>query len=146
MADKVFNIAKGQLGYYASLPGTSDALIAVPLEAAGLVDDATMEDYATLADLLAGASNEQTTIGRKTLTSVSVTVDVANDCVTIDCDDFSWLSPSGNALGAVVICYDPNTGTSTDATRIPLTKHDLVVTTASDIVVEVATTGLARAS
>ena len=67
MADIVFNIAKGKVGYYASLPAASDALIVVPIEATGIVADATMADYDTLSDLLAGASNEQTTMGRKTV-------------------------------------------------------------------------------
>ena len=74
MADIVFNCAKGREAYYGSLPGTSDAIIAVPLEASGLVGDSTMVDYDTLAAVLAGASNEQTTMGRETLTGVTVIV------------------------------------------------------------------------
>ncbi|MFC5946581.1 hypothetical protein, partial [Micromonospora harpali] len=66
MADITFNIAKGRVNGYAAQVGTGNAaLILVPLEATGL------EDYDTLAALLAGASNEQTTMGRKTITAAT---------------------------------------------------------------------------
>lgn len=124
MANITFNAALGRLAHYASLPAVADTLVLVPLELAGLVGDATMRDYDTLADILAGASNEQTSIGRKTLTGVTVTVDDANDRVSIDAADVSWTSPTGAAVGAFVICYDPDSGTGTDADLIPLTKQD----------------------
>ena len=125
MGNIVFNRALGVTAYYASLPAANDALILVPLEATGLVADSTMRDYDDLAALLAGASNEQTTVGRKTLASVTVTVDDTNDRVALDAADVTWTTPTGNAVGAVVICYDPDTTGGTDADLIPLTKHDL---------------------
>ncbi|MEU3945458.1 hypothetical protein [Streptomyces sp. NPDC029526] len=128
MANIVFNQALGRLAHYASLPGTDDALIMVPLEATGLVDDATMRDYDSLDAILAGASNEQATMGRKTLASVTVTVDDANDRVNLDAADVTWTAATGNAIGAVVICYDPDTTGGTDADLIPLTKHDVTMT------------------
>lgn len=128
MSNIVFNIALGRVASLAALPAANDALIAVPLEAAGLVTDATMRDYDDLATLLAGASNEQTTMGRKTLAGVTVTVDDTNDRVAVDCADITWTSATGNAVGAVVICYDPDTTTGTDADLIPLTKHDVAMT------------------
>ena len=124
----VFNQALGRLAHYASLPATNDALVMVPLEAAGLVDDATMRDYDDLGSLLAGASNEQTTMGRKTLTGVTATVDDTNDRVNLDAADVTWTAATGNAIGAVVICYDPDTTGGTDADLIPLTKHDVSMT------------------
>jgi hypothetical protein len=128
MANIVFNQALGRLAYYASLPATNDALVMVPLEATGLVDDATMRDYDTLDAILAGASNEQTTMARKTLSGVTSTVDDANDRVNIDAADVTWTAATGNAIGAVVICYDPDTTTGTDADLVPLTKHDVTMT------------------
>lgn len=125
MATITFNTALGRIASLAALPDTNDALVMVPLEATGLVTDATMRDYDTLADLLAGASNEQTTVGRKTLASVTVTVNDTSDRVDVDAADVTWTAPSGNPVGAVVICYDPDTTTGTDADLIPLTKHDL---------------------
>ncbi|KOU41276.1 hypothetical protein ADK55_29195 [Streptomyces sp. WM4235] len=100
----------------------------VALESTGLVGDSTMRDYDNLSDLLAGASNEQTTVGRKTLASVTVTVNDTNDRVDIDAADVTWTAPTGNAIGAVVICYDPDTTGGTDADLIPLTKHDVTWT------------------
>lgn len=128
MADIVFNIALGKIAYYASLPAANDALIAVPIETTGIVSDATMRDYDDLNALLAGASNEQSTMGRKTLASVTVTVDDTNDRVAVDCADITWTAASGNAISAIVICYDPDTTGGTDADIIPLTKHGFVST------------------
>lgn len=128
MANIVMTVALGRVASLAALPATNDALVLVPLEATGLVTDATMRDYDTLADLLAGASNEQTTVGRKTLASVTVTVNDTNDRVEVDAADVTWTAPTGNPVGAVVICYDPDTTGGTDADLIPLTKHDVTWT------------------
>jgi len=139
VANIVFNIALAKIAYYASLPAANDALIAVPIETSGIVSDTTMRDYADLNTLLAGASNEQTTMGRKTLASVTVTVDNTNDRVAVDCADITWTAATGNAISAVVICYDPDTTTGTDSDLIPLTKHDITLTPdGSDITLTVA--------
>lgn len=129
MGHIVFNVAVGKVRWYAQQAGVGNAaLIAVPLEAAGLVSDATMRDYATLADLLAGATNEQTTIGRKSITVVSDTVNNTSDRWEGDFADLVWTTPSGNGIGAIVICFDADTGAGTDANIVPLTKHDWVMT------------------
>ncbi len=128
MANLVFNVALGRVASLAALGAASDALILVPLEASGLVADSTMRDYDTLSDLLAGASNEQTTVGRKTLAPVTVTVNDTDNRVDVDAADVTWTSPTGSAVGAVVICYAADTGTGTDADLVPLTKHDLTWT------------------
>lgn len=147
MADFTFNNAKGKANYYAGLPGTNDALIAVPLETTGLEADATLKDYDTLSALLAGASNEQTTMGRKTLASVAVTVDDTADTASADAADFTWTAATGNAISKVVICYDPDTTASADANIIPLTAHDFVVTPdGSDVTAQVASGGFYSAS
>jgi hypothetical protein len=133
MADFVFNIAKGEVKKYAKLDGgANDALIVVPIENTGIEADATLKDYDDLAALLAGASNEQATIGRKTVTSASITVDDTNDRVDIDIADQVWTTPSGNQIGALIICYDPDTTAGTDSTLVPLTKHDWVITPEGD--------------
>ncbi|MEU8886737.1 hypothetical protein [Streptomyces sp. NPDC048442] len=128
MANLVFNIALGRLATLAALPATNDALIAVPIETSGIVGDSTMRDYADLGSLLAGASNEQTTMGRKTLASVTVGMDNANDRVNIDAADITWTAATGNAISAVIICYDPDTTGGTDSDCVPLTKHDVTMT------------------
>lgn len=144
MADIPFNISLGRVGYYATLPAASDSLILVPLETTGLVSDATMRDYDTLAAVLAGATNEQTTMGRKTLTGVTASVDDANDRVDEDFDDVTYTAASGNAISAFLVCYVPTSGAA-DSAIIPLSKHDFVVTPSGvDIIVQVATLGFYR--
>ena len=125
MANIVFNRALGRLAAYADLPTPNDAFVLVPLELAGLETDAVLRDKDTLADVVSGATNEQVTVGRKTLANVTVTVDDTNDRVAIDADNVTWSSPTGNPIGAVAVFYDPDTTTGTDADLIPLTKADL---------------------
>lgn len=145
MPNIVFNQALGRLAYLCSLPATNDALIAVPIETTGIVADSVMRDYDDLGALLAGASNEQTTMGRKTLTGVTVTVDDTNDRVNIDAADIVWTAATGNAISAIVICYDPDTTGGTDADLVPLTKHDFTITPDSSDV-SATVTDIVRAS
>ncbi|MYR45084.1 hypothetical protein [Streptomyces sp. SID5910] len=130
MADLVTNIGKGRHVYYAGVAqaGTGGAVLrAVVLEAAGLEGDDALQDYDTLAALLAGASNEQTTMGRKALSGVTVTVDDVGNKASWTAGDLVWADATGNPTGKVVICFDP-TGAGTDAQLIPLTLHDFAVT------------------
>lgn len=124
MATFTFNIALGKVAYYASLPATNDALILIALETSGLEADTVLRDKDDFAAVVAGATNEQTTVTRKTLASVTVTVDDTNDRVAIDAADVSWTSPTGNPIAALVIGYVPDTTAPSDSAIIPLTKHD----------------------
>ena len=137
---------KGAWGYYGTLPAASDGLTLVPLLFAGLVNDATMRDYTTLAAVLAG--NTESGIGRKALTGVTVTVDQAADVVLLDCADFTYVAAAaGGAVGAFVICYVPIVGTSPDSAVIPISKHDVTFTPAgNDVNVTIATGGFAQAA
>jgi hypothetical protein len=147
MADFVFNIAKGKVKYYTELPAANDALIVIPLEATGIEADTTLKDYDDVATLLAGTSNEQTTMGRKTAASVVNTVDDTNDRLDTDMADITWTAATGNALACIIVCYDPDTTTGTDSSLIPLTKHDFALTPdGSDITAVIATTGFFRAT
>lgn len=147
MADFIFNVSKGKIAQYASLPAANDALIAVPIETTGIETDAVLKDYNDLAAILAAASNEQTTMGRKTLAGVTVTVDDTNDRVDIDCTDPVWTAATGNAVSKLIVCYDPDTTVGTDADLVPVSAHDFVVTpNGSDITGQVAASGFARAS
>lgn len=128
MADIVFNIAKGKVAYYATLPATNDALILVPIQTSGLESDATLRDYDNLSLILAASNDEQTTMGRKTLASVTVTTNDTNDRVEVDAADVTWTAATGNAVSAAIICYDPDTTGGTDSDLIPLVKLDMVVT------------------
>lgn len=147
MSDLIFNVAKGRSTYYASLPGTNDALVLVPLESAGLEADAAMRDHDTLAAILAASSNEQTTMGRKVLASVTVAIDDTGDQVVVDAADATWTAATGNPVGALVLCYNPDTTTGTDADLVPIAKYDFTTTPAgSDIVAQISTSGLYTAS
>lgn len=130
MADLVTNIGKGRHVYYAAQAqaGTGGAVLrAVVLEAAGLEGDDALQDYDTLAALLAGASNEQTTMGRKALAGVTVTVDDVGNKASWTAGDLVWADATGNPTGKIVICFDP-TGASADSALVPLTLHDFAVT------------------
>jgi hypothetical protein len=147
MANFVFNIAKGRVAELAALPGANDAFIVVPIETSGIVSDATMIDYDTLDALLAGASNEQTTMGRKTLTGVAASTNDANDRKEVDADDVSWVAATGNAISKVLICYDADTTSGTDADVVPLLALDLVVApSGGDITLVFASGGFYQAS
>lgn len=149
----MFSVAKGKHAYYATLPAASDALILVLLKSSGLVADSTMVDYDTLADITGGASDECDFTGyaRRTLASVTSTVDDTNNRVDTDAADPSAYTNSGGgsqAAGAAVVCYDPDTGTGTDADLIPLYKFDCSVTFDVGVATTVAfnSAGMGRAS
>lgn len=126
MANLTFNIALGRVVHYSTLPAAADALILVPIETTGIEADATLRDHDNLSVLLAGTSNEQTTLGRKTITAVTVTVDDTLERVDVDFADQVYVGADGNAISAFVLGYDPDTGVGTDVDIIVLTKHDFV--------------------
>lgn len=131
-SDLVFNVAKGKVRYYAELPAANDDLIAVLLKTTGLVADDTMEDYLTLATLLAGASDEVVVgtdawYARQSLTGVSITQDDTANRVDIDSGDLSWTTTNTTtSVDKLVICYRPDSvGPSVDSAIIPLTMHNV---------------------
>jgi hypothetical protein len=65
-------------------------------------------------------------MGRKAMTGVTVTRDNTANTVSIDADDVSWSGASGNQIGAMVMCYDPDTTAGTDSDLVPLAKWDFV--------------------
>lgn len=157
MADFVFNIAKGRAG--ALIQQVKDGspadsrLVVVPLETSGLEADATLKDYNELDALLGGASNEQTTMGRKYVTAadITLTVDDTNDRLDVDMADITWTGATGNAISALLVCYIPDGnvsgGVSADTAVIPLSKHDFTITPdGSDITAQINSAGFYRAS
>lgn len=151
MSNGVFNIAKGRVAYYSSLPGTNDALVYVLLQSTGLDADSTLVDFDDLEALLA-ANNEcnATNYARKSVTSATITVDDTNDRVDIDIADQTWTDLGGasnNTIAKLLICYDPDTTGGDDGDIIPLTHHDLSLTTdGSDVTVQIDAAGFFRAS
>ena len=136
MANIVFNIAKGRVVEFYNRVENNDpansALILVPIETSGLESDATLIDADTLAAVLAGTTNEQTTMGRKTLTDADLAAlpapDDTNDRYEVSLPTVTWTAASGNAISKIAVCYDADTTSGTDANIIPLTMFDFVQT------------------
>lgn len=155
MADFVYNIALGKVAEYAARVEANDpansAFVLVVIDANG-ASDATLKDVDTLTDLLATAANEVTNTGysRKTLANGSLTITVTDgsDKVEVDFADQTWTSvAAGDAWTDLVVCYDADTTSGTDANIIPLVQLDCVVTpNGGDITFQVNASGIYRAS
>lgn len=146
MANFVFNIAKGSVNEKIA-DGAN--LICVLLKTAEA--DATLKDHDTLAALLAGSSTEAdfTNYSRKTVlnANTSVTVNDSGDTrsadITVDLDYDPAGGASNNSLVKLIVCEDG----ASDAARIPLTAHDLSVTTdGSRLVISFDASGFFTAS
>ena len=152
MANFVFNIAKGRVAEFYNRVDSNDPstarLVIIPIETSGLESQANLEDSVSVAEVIDGTTNEQTTMGRKYLSDAdlsALTADMANNRMDVDIPDITWAGATGNAISAIVIAYDPNS--SADSAIIPLTYHDFAVTPdGSDIVAVIAATGFFRAS
>lgn len=136
MADFVFNIAKGRVAELYNRVENNDpansAIILVPLETSGLEADSVLIDKDTLTDVLAGATNEQTIMGRKVFTDADLASipapDDTNDRGERSLPATTYTAAAGNAVSAWLVCYDPDTTSGTDADIIPLTKFDRAIT------------------
>lgn len=157
MANQVFNIAKGRIAELYNRIKTNDpansAFIVVALATTGLETDAALLDKATLADVLAGTTDEATNAGyvRKVLTDVELAAfapDNVNDRTDLDIPDQLWTAvAAGSGWSKILICYDSDTTLGTDANIIPLTMHDFVIVPdGSDITAQVAAAGFFRAA
>jgi len=157
MADFVYNIAKGRVTELANRVNNNDptnsAFIIVAIAANG-VTDATLKDIADLSSILATAADEVTQTGyaRKTLTdtsSITVTTDNTNDWVIVDMPDQTWsaVAAGGTAWSDLIICYDNDTTSGTDANVVPLVQLDFVATPdGSDIVAQFNASGVYKAA
>jgi hypothetical protein len=136
VANIVFNVSKGRIVELYNRVKSNDpansALILVPLETSGLQSDATLIDMDDLAAVLAGATNEQTTMGRKTLTDSDLAAlpapDDGNDRYDVSLPSVTWTAAAGNAISKILVAYDPDTTGGTDSAIIPLTMFDAVAT------------------
>jgi len=143
MANIVFNISKGEVNAYTKRVVNNDpansALVLVLLKTAQA--DATLLDYDTLDDILTaggGTANVEadfTNYARKVLTNTELsapTVDDTGNEQYSDMPDQTYTSAGGatnNTLVKALVCYDNDTTGGTDANLIPLTAHDVSVTT-----------------
>ena len=136
MANIVFNISKGHVAeLYDRVKNndpTNSAIILVPIESSGLEADSALIDADTLAAVLSGTTNEQTTMGRKTLTDAELAAipapDDANDRNDRSLPTVTWSAATGNAISKILVCYDGDTTAGTDANIRPLTMFDFAQT------------------
>ncbi len=136
MANIVFNIALGSCVALYNRVKSNDpansALILIPIETSGLESDATLIDADTVAALLSGTTNEQSTMGRKTLTDSDLASlpapDDTNNRYDISLPTVTWAAASGNAISKIVVAYDSDTTGGTDSNLIPMTMFDAVAT------------------
>lgn len=143
MANVVLNIAKGRIVELYNRVKNNDpvnsALILVPIETSGLEADSVLADKDDLAAFLSGTTNEQTTMGRKTLTDADLVAlpapDDTNDRYDISLPAVTWAAATGNPISKILVCYDSDTTSGTDANIIPLCYFDRAETpSGSDIV------------
>lgn len=136
MANITFNIAKGRVAELYNRVESNDpansAIILVPIETSGLESDATLIDKDDLAAVLSGTTNEQTTMGRKTLTDSDLAAFPApndtSDYMSLNLPSVTWTAASGNAISKILVCYDSDTTGGTDSAIIPLTMFDFAAT------------------
>lgn len=136
MANIVFNIAKGKVAEYYDRVKNNDpansVLVLVPIETSGLESDATLIDVDTLAALVAGATNEQTTMGRKVLTDSDLASipapDDTNDRNERSLPTTTWTAASGNPISKIAVCYDSDSTGGADSAIVPLTMFDFAQT------------------
>lgn len=135
MANIVFNIAKGRVVEYYNRVTSNDpansALVIVPIETSGLESDATLGRKHDLAAVLSGTTNEQTTMGRKTLTNVDLAAlpapDDVNDRYEVSLPTVLWTAVTGSSVSKLIVGFIPDTTSFTDADIVPLTMFDFPV-------------------
>lgn len=145
MSDTVFNIAKGAV---AEKVRDSASVVGVLLLKVAEAD-ATLQDYATVAAILAGSNTEAnfTTYARKTAITATVTVDNSGNKVVVAIPSQTWASAGGatnNSLVKAIVFYEES---ASDAGRVPLVALDYVITTdGTDILLTVGPNGIYQAA
>jgi hypothetical protein len=144
MANFVFNLAKGRIVELYSRVKNNDpapsALVLIPLETSGLEAQSVLEDADSVAAVIAGTTNKQTTMGEKVLTDAELAAlpapDDANNRYDLSLPSVTWVAAAGNPISQILVAYRPNTAAASDSTDIPLTVFDRVETPSgsSDIV------------
>lgn len=136
----VFDVAKGRVNEYIHRVHSQDpvnsVIVLVALKTSGLEVDGTLKRYLTLGALLGSTNLEATNSGyaRKSLDH-TVIADITIDNTSGDLakslipnQTWSAVAATGGAWSKLLVCYDNDSTTGTDANIIPLTAHDFVVT------------------
>lgn len=156
MADFVYNIAKGrvvELYNRVKINDPANAVLVIVIIDANGDSDASMKVRDDLASLLGGIANEVTNTGyaRKVLSDADINAFIPDDVnhrIDLDIPDQTWTGvAAGSPWTDLLVCYDPDSTSGTDANLIPLTSHDFAVTPdGSDITAQVNAAGFYRAS
>jgi hypothetical protein len=153
MASLTANIAKGrEVEFYervnANDPANSALIMGILVTGGDILT--TLQDYDTIAAMLAGPSTEAVVAGyaRKTLTDADLAVWAPDDSfnrtlLTLPLQTFS--PNTGETWDIVWVAYDPDTTGGTDADLIPISYHELRIDgtaiptlTGSNIVVDLS--------
>jgi len=145
MANFVFNVAKGKVAEKVADGATIKLLV---LKSSGT--DATLQDLDTIAAVIAEGSTVEadfTNYERKTLGSLTATVNDTDNKMYVDAADTTFTSAGGvsnNTTTDVIIYEDVDT---TDANAIPLVCLDCVFTTdGNDVTLQFGSNGFFEAS
>jgi hypothetical protein len=156
MADFAFNIAKGRVvelyNRVKSNDPTNSAFILIPVDVAA-VTDATIKDLDTFSAVTGAGVTERSTSGwnRKTLTDADLATlpapDDTNDRYDIDLPDQTWTSVTSGTVTDLILCYDGDTTSGTDANLLPMCQFDFAITPdGSDVQAVVNAAGFFRAA
>lgn len=157
------NSVKGKAQYYfEQARDTSAEIGALLLLSAGLQTADQLEDYVTIADMLAASNDEANfaNYARKILPTASVTIDNTLNRILLGVSGtppitLSWpaagvvggtlATGQNNQVGKIVYYYDPSPGVSTTAQLIHIGFADISATTdGSELVFTLGADGLFR--
>lgn len=146
MADGIFNISKGAFVEKIRDGATNVSILLLQANES----EAALVDHDDVASMLAAAGNTEanfTNYGRKTGLTGTITVDDTNDRVDVDVPDQTFTGAGGaanNDLTKMITAYEES---ASDAGRVPMFHHDLIVTTdGNDLIAQMNAAGLARAA
>lgn len=134
MANFGFTVSSGRATeFYARVDAGEAVFVLVALASAGLETDAVLKAKATLADVLSGTTNEVTNSGYARLvlddTDLSpYTVDNSLGQIVLPFPSQTFPAvAAGDTWRKLLICYDADPVSGTDADLVPVTAHDLLI-------------------
>lgn len=149
MGNAIFNRSKGRFVEFAERVNSNDPTNSVfvieALATTGLEADSVLLDKDDFAAVVAGTTNEVTNSGyaRKTVDQaggITITYDDTNDRADVDFPDQTWTGvAAGDGWSKLVFGYDSDSTAGTDASILPVSHHDFVITPdGSDITATIA--------
>jgi hypothetical protein len=157
VTDLVFNVAKGAVaGMLRATGGTPPGLgwnVGILALKGTITADATMRDYKTVTALLAahteaaaaGYSRKQVTNASVNSLNSNIAADDTNDRLDLTLPNQTWTGTGAGETWARLVVYAEPTSGAADSNRVPLTCHDFIVPTGTDITASFAN-GVYRAT